>query len=63
MMFDYNTQEREELKFERMRKGIKLKEIADYVDCHLSLISKYENNKVDLNLEMKKRYEEYIRSK
>lgn len=46
----------------RRSKKIKLREIADYLHCSVSLISRWENGKRHMNDERVKKYEEFIKN-
>lgn len=44
----------------RRSKKIKLRQIADYLNCSVSLISRYENGKRQMSDEKVKKYKEFI---
>lgn len=44
----------------RKQKKIRLKEIADYIGCSISLLSMYENNQLDIDTEKERKYIEFI---
>lgn len=44
----------------RKRKKIKLKEVAQYVGCSISLLSRYENMSVCMDKEKILKYEQFI---
>lgn len=44
----------------RKRKRIKLSEVAEYVDCSISLLSRYENLQVAMDTAKIKKYEKFI---
>lgn len=46
-----------------MGKAITLKEVARYVGCSISTLSRYENNKRDITQLQKRLYKEYIENK
>lgn len=50
-------------KIERMKKGIKLKEIADYLNCSISLLSRFENEKIKIAADKVADYKYYIKNK
>jgi predicted transcriptional regulator len=45
---------------QRKRKHIKLKEVAEYIQCSKSLISMYENSQANLSPDKERKYIEYI---
>ena len=47
----------------RRKARIKLVDIAEYIRCDLSLISKFERHKADMTPKKEARYKEYIDSK
>ncbi|MFB5088631.1 XRE family transcriptional regulator [Psychrobacillus sp. PGGUH221] len=44
----------------RKRKRIKLSQVAEFVDCSISLLSRFENQQVAMDKEKIKKYREYI---
>lgn len=44
----------------RKRKRLKLSQVADYVDCSVSLLSRYENLQVSMDKKKIKKYREFI---
>lgn len=44
----------------RRQKKIKLSQIAEYIGCSVALLSKYENNKVAMDLVKVKKYNQFI---
>lgn len=44
----------------RKQKKIRLKEIAEYIGCSISLLSMYENNQLDIDPEKERKYVEFI---
>lgn len=44
----------------RRQKKIRLKEVAKYVGCSVSLLSMFENNQVDMPIEKAQKYIEFI---
>ncbi|MGE6488930.1 helix-turn-helix domain-containing protein [Paenisporosarcina sp. NPDC076898] len=46
----------------RKRKRIKLKDIAEYIGCSISLLSRYENMSVCMDSDKVIKYERYIKS-
>ena len=44
----------------RKRKRIKLSQIAEFVDCSISLLSRFENQQVAMDKEKIKKYRDYI---
>jgi transcriptional regulator with XRE-family HTH domain len=44
----------------RRKKKIKLKEIADYIGCCISIISEYERGTANMSHEKINKYREYI---
>lgn len=44
----------------RIKKGIKLIDVAKAIDCSHSLISLYESNKCDMSLDKVRKYKAYI---
>jgi transcriptional regulator with XRE-family HTH domain len=44
----------------RRQKKIRLKEVAKYVGCSVSLLSMFENNQVDMPVEKVQKYIEFI---
>ncbi len=44
----------------RRQKKIRLKEVAKYVGCSVSLLSMFENNQVDMPAEKVQKYIEFI---
>lgn len=51
---------REEYIIKRKRKGIRLKEIANKLNCSEALICKYEKGHLELKADMLKAYQQYI---
>lgn len=54
---------RKEWKLKRISKDITLTEIANSICCSLSLLSKYENNKANMDIEKVRLYQQYIDNK
>ena len=52
----------EEIYMMRKRKRIKLSEIADYINCSISLLSRYENLSVHMDREKVIKYEYFIKT-
>lgn len=46
----------------RKRKRIKLKDVAEYIDCSISLLSRYENLSVHMDDEKVRKYEHFIKN-
>lgn len=46
----------------RKRKKILLKEVAEYIGCSISLLSRYENMSVCMDSDKVIKYEQYIKS-
>ena len=46
----------------RKRKRIKLKDIAEYIGCSISLLSRYENMSVCMDSDKVIKYERYFKS-
>ncbi|MGI2326423.1 XRE family transcriptional regulator [Planococcus sp. YIM B11945] len=44
----------------RRKKGIKLREIANYIDCSIAMLSLYENDKANLDVNKQMKYREFI---
>lgn len=63
MINEFERKLRLSWKFRRMEKGIKLKELAEYIDCHISHINKYENSKGNMSSDKVRLYEKYITNK
>lgn len=53
---------REEYVIKRKRKGIRLRQIANYIGCSEALLCKYEKGHIDLKDSTKKLYEYFIDS-
>ncbi|ERM91926.1 hypothetical protein O163_08235 [Caldanaerobacter subterraneus subsp. yonseiensis KB-1] len=51
---------REEYILKRKRKGIRLKQIANYIGCSEALLCKYEKGHLELKDKIKKMYENFI---
>lgn len=51
-----------ELFIMRKRKRIKLKDIAEFIGCSISLLSRYENLSVHMDFNKAIKYEQYIKS-
>ena len=49
-----------ELFIMRRNKKIKLSMLANYIDCSISLLSRYENQQVAMDKEKVRKYREYI---
>lgn len=62
-MNEFKKNRRLEWKLKRIEKGIKLKEISDYVGFSISMLSKYENGHRDMDSYRTKLYKEYILNK
>lgn len=45
---------------QRKKKRIKIKQVADYVNCSKSLISMFENGQANLSADKERKYIEYI---
>lgn len=58
-----NIKLRDEYHLLRRKKGIKLKELAEYVGCSIALLSKYESGKSGMKKEKVELYREYIDNK
>lgn len=52
-----------ELFIMRRQKKIKLKDIAQFLGCSISLISRYENDICEISKNYKEKYEQYITQK
>lgn len=52
--------EKEQLFLLRRRKGIVLREIALHIDCSVALLSLFENNKCNLDVNKQVKYKEFI---
>lgn len=50
-------------KLKRISKDITLTEIANVMQCSVSLLSKYENDKADMDIEKIELYQQYIDTK
>ncbi|ERM91927.1 XRE family transcriptional regulator [Caldanaerobacter subterraneus subsp. yonseiensis KB-1] len=46
----------------RKQKKIKLREIAEYIGCSISLLSMFENNQIDMPTEKIQKYIEFIQN-
>ena len=46
----------------RRQKKIRLKEIAEYIGCSVSLLSIYENNQIDMDSDKERKYIEFIQN-
>lgn len=44
----------------RRKKGIKLREIAEYIDCSIAMLSLWENDKSNLDVNKQIKYKEFI---
>lgn len=53
-------QDRDVYAFRRKKKKIRLREIAKYIGCSIALLSRYENNELDMKEEKIKLYKFYI---
>jgi transcriptional regulator with XRE-family HTH domain len=51
---------REEYVIKRKRKGIRLRQIANYIGCSEALLCKYEKGHLDLKEHVKEMYEKFI---
>jgi transcriptional regulator with XRE-family HTH domain len=49
-----------ELFIMRKRKRIKLSQVAEFVDCSISLLSRFENQQVSMDKKKIKKYREFI---
>lgn len=49
-----------ELFIMRKRKRLKLKEIASYINCSISLLSRFENLQVAMDKEKVRKYKDFI---
>lgn len=49
-------------KFLRMRKGITLKDVANFVGCSISYINKWENKHLHMNKDWEKKYKDYVKN-
>lgn len=54
--------EREYFVAMRRRKNIKLRELAEYIACSISLLSKYEKYQCDISEPKENQYKKYISS-
>jgi len=52
-----------ELFIMRRKKKITLKELAEYIGCSISLLSLFENEKVDMDAIKRQKYRQYIINK
>lgn len=57
---NFQLTEKEQYILLRKRKKIKLRQIAEYLDCSMMLISLYENDKSGMAENKVTRYKEYI---
>lgn len=55
--------DRKQWKLKRIAKDITLTEIANNICCSLSLLSKYENSKANMDIEKVRLYKQYIENK
>lgn len=55
-----NIEERQTWKFNRMRKKIKLRELANCLNCSISFINKHENGHLTLDDARIEKYKRYI---
>lgn len=55
--------DRKQWKLKRIAKDITLTEIAKSICCSLSLLSKYENSKANMDIEKVRLYQRHIRDK
>ncbi|MFP3356754.1 helix-turn-helix transcriptional regulator [Planococcus sp. SIMBA_143] len=44
----------------RRKKGIKLRQVAEYIDCSIAMLSLYENDKANLDLNKVIKYRQFI---
>ena len=44
----------------RRKKGIKLREIADSLNCSIAMLSLFENDKANLDINKQMKYKEFI---
>ncbi|MFJ8063306.1 helix-turn-helix domain-containing protein [Psychrobacillus sp. NPDC096426] len=44
----------------RKRKRLKLSQVAEFVDCSISLLSRFENQQVAMDKEKVRKYRDYI---
>ncbi|WP_031408019.1 helix-turn-helix domain-containing protein [Geobacillus vulcani] len=58
-----NIKLRDEYLLKRRKKRISQKELAEYLQCSQSLLSRYERGECGMNREKEKRYREYIDQK
>ena len=52
--------ERELKTFWRRKHNITLQEVADYIGCHFTLVSKFERNDANMNLKNIQKYNQFI---
>lgn len=55
--------DRKQWKLRRIAKDITLTEIANVMQCSVSLLSKYENDKADMKQEKIEVYKQYVENK
>ncbi|GGJ77127.1 transcriptional regulator with XRE-family HTH domain [Anoxybacillus voinovskiensis] len=58
-----NIKLRDEYLLKRRKKHISQKELAEYLQCSQSLLSRYERGECGMNREKEKMYREYIDKK
>lgn len=58
-----NIKKRDEYLLKRRKKKITMQEIADYIGCSQSLISRYETGNCGMSKEKIQKYREYIDQK